>query len=104
METCREGLTTTKAYFNVVSCAIPYRERIWTDVEPGKFSQGCYEVSKFMIRRLRHDDTVHREDDGAVRFDDLLSQGLRVLRTGQLKHGSASWQKEEDGRKGFSTA
>ena len=24
-----------------------------------------------MIRLLRHDDTVHREDDGAVRFDDL---------------------------------
>ena len=23
-----------------------------------------------MIRLLRHDDTVHREDDGAVRFDD----------------------------------
>ena len=24
-----------------------------------------------MIRLLRHDDTVHRGDDGAVRFDDL---------------------------------
>ena len=23
-----------------------------------------------MIRLLRHDDSVHREDDGAVRFDD----------------------------------
>ena len=54
-----------------------------------------------MIRLLRHDDTVHREDDRAVRFDDLaeLSQGLRVLRL-----GSASWQKQEDKRKGFSTA
>ena len=30
-----------------------------------------HEVSNFMIRLLRHDDTVHREDDGAVRFDDL---------------------------------
>ena len=28
-------------------------------------------MSKFMIRLLRHDDTVHREDDGAVRVDDL---------------------------------
>ena len=26
-----------------------------------------------MIRLLRHDDTVHREDDGAVRFDDLAA-------------------------------
>ena len=28
-------------------------------------------MSKFMIRLLRHDDSVHRENDGAVRFDDL---------------------------------
>ena len=28
-------------------------------------------MSKFMIRLLRHDDSVHREHDGAVRFDDL---------------------------------
>ena len=27
-----------------------------------------------MIRLLRHDDTVHREDDGAVRFDDLAEK------------------------------
>ena len=53
---------------------LPYRERKWRDVGPGKFSQGCFEVSKFMIRLLRHDDTVHREDDGAVRFDDLAEK------------------------------
>ena len=45
----------------------PYRERKWIDVNPEKFSQGCPEV----IRLLRHDDSVHREEDGAVRFDDL---------------------------------
>ena len=86
-ETCREGKTTTDTDFDVVTWSIIYRERKWIDVEPGKFTQGCFEVSKFMIRLLRHDDTVHREDDGAVRFDDLaelLSQGLRVLRTGQF--------------------
>ena len=27
-----------------------------------------------MIRLLRHDDTVHGEDDGAVRFDDLAEK------------------------------
>ena len=47
------------------------------DVEPRKFSQGCFEVSIFMIRLLRHDDTVHREDDGAVRFDDLAVRNLQ---------------------------
>ena len=54
--------------------SIPNRERKWIDVDPGKFSQGCFEVSKFMIRLLRHDETVHREDDGAVRFDDLAEK------------------------------
>ena len=29
---------------------------------------------KFIIRLLRHDDTVHREDDGAVRFHDLIEE------------------------------
>ena len=55
--------------FTLVS--FPYSERQWIDVDPGKFSQGWFEVSKFMIRLSRHDDTVHREDDAAVRFDDL---------------------------------
>ena len=54
--------------------SIPHRERKWTDVDPGKYSQGCFEVSKFMIRLLRHCDTVHRENDGAVIFDDLAEK------------------------------
>ena len=49
--------------------SIPHRERKWTDIEPGQYSQGYFEVSKVMIRLVPHDDTVHREDDGAVRFD-----------------------------------
>ena len=27
-----------------------------------------------MLRLLRHDDSVHREEDGAVRFDDLAEK------------------------------
>ena len=49
--------------------SIPDRARKWMDVEPGNSVK--VEVSKFMIRWLRHYDTVHREDDGAVRFDYL---------------------------------
>ena len=51
--------------------SIPCHERKWIDVDPGKFSQGCLEVSKIMVIFFGHDDTVHRRDDGAVRFDDL---------------------------------
>ena len=44
-----------KATLTLSPVYIPYRERKWIDVEPGKFSQGCFEVSKFMIRWLRHE-------------------------------------------------
>ena len=33
--------------------------------------QGRCEVPKCVIKLLRHDEPVPREDDGAVRFDDL---------------------------------
>ena len=44
--------------------SILHRERKSIEVDPGNFSQGCFEVSKLMIRLFRH-------DDGVVRFDDL---------------------------------
>ena len=41
--------------------SVPYRERKWIDIEPGKFDNGCLEVSKLMIRLLRHYDIQHIE-------------------------------------------
>ena len=38
--------------FTLTPVSIPCHERKWIDVDPGKFSQGCFEVSKFMIRLL----------------------------------------------------
>ena len=40
-------------------------ERTSTDVEPGEYSISDYEVSKKLIRLLRH-GKLHREDDGAI--------------------------------------
>ena len=60
-----------KPTFTLTLVSMLYRQRKWIDVDPGKFSQSCFEVWKFMIRLLRHDESVRREDDGAVRFDDL---------------------------------
>ena len=57
--------------FTLSPVSFPYRERKWIDIESGKFSQGCFEVSKFMIRKLRHDESVRRE---AVRFDVLAER------------------------------
>ena len=43
-------------------------ERLWTDVEPGKYSISDFEVSKKLIHLLRHGKHVHREDGGAIQF------------------------------------
>ena len=53
--------------------SIPCRERKWIDVEPGTFDHQCLEVSKLMIRLLPHDDSVNREDDGAVKLQELTT-------------------------------
>ena len=55
------------------SVSIPYHERKWMDVEPGTIDQNCLEVPKLMIRLLWHDDSVNREEDGAVKIEDLAS-------------------------------
>ena len=47
---------------------LPYHLREWIHVEPGKYDKSCFEVSIKMIRLLRHDPTVLREEDGAVEF------------------------------------
>ena len=46
----------------------PIENRIWTDVEPGKYSFSDYEVSKKVMYLLRHSQHVHREEYGAVHF------------------------------------
>ena len=47
---------------------IPMNERKWIDIEPAEPSLTAYEVSKKVISLLRHNQTVQREDDGAVQF------------------------------------
>ena len=45
---------------------IPMERMSWIDTDPGKYSLSAYEVSKKVIRLLRHSQKVHREDDRAV--------------------------------------
>ena len=47
---------------------IPMNERKWIDIEPGDSSLSTYEILNKVINHLRHDQTVQREDDGAVQF------------------------------------
>ena len=52
--------------------SILIRKRKWIVIDTQPFDHSCFAVSKVMIRLLRHDASVPREDDGSVRFDDLM--------------------------------
>ena len=59
-----------------------------------------------MIRLLRHDETILREDDGAVRFDDLIEK-VKVKFDGTSQWTIDAWitfVAKRDQRKGFNTA
>ena len=61
-----------------------------------------------MTRTLRHEASIPREIDGAVKFDDLIEKlkvwSLLILCSGQPVLGWILWQKEEERRRGFNTA
>ena len=58
---------------------VPTGKRTWTDVEPGEYSLSEFEVSKKLIRLLRHAN-LPRENEGAIEFwrnkDNLQKQFL----------------------------
>ena len=47
---------------------IPMHERKWIDVEPSEPTLASHDLSKKVISLLRHNQTVQREDDGAIQF------------------------------------
>ena len=47
---------------------IPLSERVWIDIEPSKQDFDSHNLSKKVINLLRHNQQVHREQDGAVQF------------------------------------
>ena len=47
---------------------IPFSERIWIDIVPSKQDLDSHNLSKKVINLLRHNQKVHREQDGAVQF------------------------------------
>ena len=48
--------------------AIPFSERIWIDIVPSKQDLDSHNLSKKVINLLRHNQKLHREQDGAVQF------------------------------------
>ena len=47
---------------------IPLSERVWIDIEPSKPDLESYNLSKKVINLLRHNQILHREQEGAIEF------------------------------------
>ena len=78
------------------------------DINPEKHHHDCFLVSKAMTRLLRHDQSVSREDDGAVLFDGVLEEIKKKKFDGAFQWsindwistiGYLFWRKEEGQRK-----
>ena len=50
------------------TAVIPIHERRWIDIEPSKHNLASYDISKKVINLLRHNQTLQREEDGAIEF------------------------------------
>ena len=50
------------------TATIPMHERRWIDIEPSEQTLASYDLSKKVINLLRHNQTLQREQDGAIEF------------------------------------
>ena len=50
------------------TATIPIHERRWIDIEPSTQNLALYDLSKKVINLLRHNQTLQREEDGAIEF------------------------------------
>ena len=50
---------------------IPIHQRRWNDIEPSKQDLDSYDLSKKVINLLRHNQTLHREEDGAIELSKI---------------------------------
>ena len=50
------------------TATIPIHGRRWIDIEPSEQNLDSYDLSKKVMNLLRHNQTLQREDDGAIEF------------------------------------
>ena len=50
------------------TATIPIHQRRWIDIEPSEQNLASYDLSKKVINLLRHNQKLHREEDGAIQF------------------------------------
>ena len=80
-----------------VPSIIPMHERKKIDIEPSEPSLAAYEVSKKLISLFRHNQTVQREDDGAIQFwriKFIFEINSHEYSIGLMSVGNLAWQRE----------
>ena len=50
------------------TATIPMHERRWIEIEPSEQNLASHDLSKKVINLLRHNQTLQREEDGAIEF------------------------------------
>ena len=87
-----EKPTAHKPTVTLTSVSIPVRERRWIDIETQRLhDQKCSGVSKAITRLLRHDQTVHREIDGAIQYNDIIEECRKEKFDGASQWSLENW-------------
>ena len=82
------------------TATIPMHERRWIDIEPSEQNLASYDLSKKVINLLRHNQTLQREDDGAIEFTKLSSIFEIIIH----KYNLLVWPQEEVRKEDISIA
>ena len=61
------------------TATIPIHERRWIDIEPSKQNLASYDLSKKVINLLRHNQTLQREEDGAIEFYKIKISSSKII-------------------------
>ena len=90
------------------TATIPIHERRWIDIEPSKQNLASYDISKKVINLLRHNQTLQREEDGAIEFYRikfyLRNHHSQIHFIGLMFDGKLVWLQEEDRNEDISIA
>ena len=54
------------------TATIPMHEKRWIDIEPSEQNLVSYDLSKKVINLIRHNQTLYRDDDGAIEFYKII--------------------------------
>ena len=85
--------------FAGTTATIPIHQRRWIDIEPSKQDLASYDLSKKVINLLRHNQTVQREEDGAIEFYKIKCIYETIIlkyRIGPMIDGKLVWLQAED--------